>query len=126
MKDINIWLWIYVIGSIPVLLFYAAGFSGWFFDYPMPLFVIIFLILATPVALLVLKTPSAPAWNIALLWGAAVLLTMRIIWGVQVGDGEIGSREATMLLSFTAGSMLWAGIWTAYFLTSERIARTFS
>jgi|TARA_B110000263_G_scaffold196470_1_gene175017 hypothetical protein len=126
MKDIDILLWVYVVGSIPVLLFYAAGFAGWFFDYPLPLFATIFLILAAPVVMLVLKMASVPAWNMLLLWGGAVLLTTRIIWAVQVGDSEIGRREATILLSCTTGSMLWAGIWTAYFLTSERIAQTFS
>ena len=35
------WMLIYVISSIPVLLFYAAGLSGWFFDYPIPLFLLI-------------------------------------------------------------------------------------
>ena len=30
-------LWIYCIGSIPLAFFYAAGLSGWFYEYPKPL-----------------------------------------------------------------------------------------
>ncbi len=67
MEGINGWLLVYLIGSVPVQLFYAAGLSGWFYDYPMGLFVGIFLVLAVPLVIVVLKIPSAPAWNIAAL-----------------------------------------------------------
>ena len=31
------WLLVYIVCSIPVLLFLSAGLSGWFFDYPIGL-----------------------------------------------------------------------------------------
>ena len=31
------WLWVYVIGSIPLMVVYSMGLSGWFFEYPIGL-----------------------------------------------------------------------------------------
>lgn len=47
-----VWLVVYLIGSIPVLMFYAAGLAGWFFDYPIPLFITILGLLAIPLVLI--------------------------------------------------------------------------
>ena len=56
-KGIRGWSLVYIIGSIPVLLFHAAGLSGWFFDYPIALFLVIFLLLAIPLLLLLVNSP---------------------------------------------------------------------
>ena len=42
------WLSVYIVASIPVLLFFSAGLAGWFFDYPIGLWLAIFLVLASP------------------------------------------------------------------------------
>ena len=122
MQDFPGWMYIYALGSIPVMLFYAAGLSGWFYDYPMPLFVSLTVIFLIPVALLFLKLPNAPVWNVALVWTTAVLLTTRIMHGIVQGDIPIERTEVTMLVSFVAFAVAWAGVWTAYFLKSTRVA----
>ena len=76
------WSVVYIVCSIPVLMFYAAGLSGWFFDYPLGLFVAIFLLLAIPLLLILLKSPRAPQWNIAMVWVASIL----IVWGQTIVD----------------------------------------
>ena len=126
-KGMNGWLLVYIIGSIPVLLFYAAGLSGWFFDYPLVLFGAIFLLLAIPLALIVLKSPKAPRWNIAMLWIAAILLTLRITYGVlfqriQEGQPRLNREELLdampTLLAIEIFTLAWAIIWTKYFRKS--------
>ncbi|MCG8606549.1 hypothetical protein MJD09_16395 [bacterium] len=120
----SIWQWVYIIGSIPVLMFYAAGLSGWFFDYPLGLVLVIFLILAIPLMLILLKSPTAPQWNIAMLWTASILITVRIIYGVLFqrrqeglpplsGDELLGAMPT--LLGIIAFSLAWAIVWTKYF-----------
>ena len=47
-KGIKGWLLVYLIGSIPLLMVYSMGLSGWFFDYPAVLMVTIFVLLAVP------------------------------------------------------------------------------
>ena len=126
MDPIKGWMLVYVIGSVPVLAFYAAGLSGWFFDYPMGLFVAIFAVLAVPVGLLLFKHPSAPAWNIAGLWVGAGLITVRVLHGALLADETALTRPAvTTLVAVVTGAFVWAAVWTAYFLLSERVARSF-
>lgn len=50
MEGIKGWLLAYFIGSIPLLMVYAMGLSGWFFEYPFILMVAIFFVLASPIA----------------------------------------------------------------------------
>ncbi len=66
-EGIKGWLLVYIIGSIPVLMFYSAGLSG-VFGYPLVLTLVIFLLLAIPLLLILLKSPKAPQWNIAMEW----------------------------------------------------------
>ena len=117
------WSLVYIIGSIPVLLFHAAGLSGWFFDYPIALFLVIFLLLAIPLLLLLVNSPKAPQWNIAMLWIASILITLRILYGVlfrriQEGQPPLSSEELLgampALLGIVAFSLGWAIIWTKY------------
>ena len=123
-KGIRGWSSVYIIGSIPVLLFHAAGLSGWFFDYPIALFLVIFLLLAIPLLLLLVNSPKAPRWNIAMLWIASILITLRILYGVlfqriQEGQPPLSSEELLgampALLGNVAFSLGWAIIWTKYF-----------
>jgi hypothetical protein len=123
LKGTKGWLAVYVVGSIPVLLFYAAGLSGWFFDYPLGLFVTIFLVLAVPLLLILLKTAKAPQWNIAMVWAASLLITLRIVDGVlfqasRDGRPRLGGEEllaaAPTLLGITVFSLGWAMVWTKY------------
>ena len=118
------WSWVYLIGSIPVLLFHAAGLAGWFFDYPLVLFLVIFLLLAIPLLLLLVQSPEAPQWNIAMLWTASILITLRIAYGllfqrVQEGQPPLSSEELLgalpTLLGIVAFSLGWAILWTRYF-----------
>ena len=118
------WSLVYIIGSIPVLLFHAAGLSGWFFDYPIALFLVIFLLLAIPLVLLLMKSPKAPQWNIAMLWTASSLITLRILYGVlfqriQEGQPPLNGEELLgampTLLGIVAFSLGWAIVWTRYF-----------
>ena len=118
------WSSVYIIGSIPVQLFHAAGLSGWFFDYPIALFLVIFLLLAIPLLLLLVNSPKAPQWNIAMLWIASILITLRILYGVlfqriQEGQPPLSSEELLgampALLGIVAFSLGWAIIWTKYF-----------
>lgn len=128
------WLVFYIVGSIPVLMFYAAGLSGWFFDYPLVLFIAIFLLLAIPLLLILLKYPKAPQWNIAMLWVAAILITLRIIYGVlftgvQEGRPPLSGEELLgaipIFLGIVTFSLGWAIIWTKYFKKSECVRNTF-
>ena len=120
------WSWVYIIGSIPVLLFHAAGLAGWFFDYPLVLFLVIFLLLAIPLLLLLVQSPKAPQWNIAMLWTASILITLRMAYGllfqrVQEGQPPLSSEELLgalpTLLGIVAFSLGWAMLWTRYFKT---------
>ena len=127
MEGINGWLLVYLIGSVPVQLFYAAGLSGWFFDYPIKLFVVIFLVLAVPLVMVVLKIPSAPAWNIAALWVGAGLIALRVLYGVVLADEARLTQEAvTKMAAIVSAAIAWAAVWTMYFLHSDRVARTFA
>ncbi|MFQ5512276.1 MAG: hypothetical protein ACE5EO_10540 [Candidatus Krumholzibacteriia bacterium] len=126
------WLLVYIIGSIPVLMFYSAGLSGWFFEYPIVLLLAILLLLTIPVLLILLKSAKAPQWNIAMLWSAAILLTLRIVSGLlfhEEGQPPV-SRERLLgamptLLGIVTFSLGWAIIWTKYFKQSVRVRNTF-
>ena len=122
------WAVVYLIGSIPVLMFYAAGFAGWFFDYPMPLFISIFVVLAIPLVLILLKSPDAAAWNIFMLRAASILLIVRIVSALLLqrrldGQPPIGGEELLealpVLLGIMTFSVAWTMIWTRYFKSVE-------
>ncbi len=122
----------YLICSIPLLMVYSMGLSGWFFDYPFVLMVVIFLLLAVPLLLVLLKSPKAPRWNIALLWIVAVLMTLRSISVVLMPvSGEEMSREELLVVVVTLSAIVsvslgWAIVWTKYFKESVRVRNTFS
>ena len=134
-KGIGGWLLVYLVGSIPVLLFYAAGLSGWFFEYPLVLMAAIFFALATPLWLLVWKSSAAPTWNVAALWAGSILITVRMLYGAFFGGILAGwprpdSGEMLTELMIFPGiilfSMAWALGWTSYFRRSARVRNTFS
>lgn len=128
------WLLVYVCGSVPFLLFHSAGLSGWFFDYPLWLLGAIFLLLASPLALILLKSPRAPRWNVVTMWVVALLITLRAAAvpfnpetdGAPQGrsPGEWAAAIA-ILAVIVIGSLAWATIWTAYFRRSLRVRNTF-
>ena len=120
----TVWLVVYLIGSIPVLMFYAAGFAGWFFDYPMPLFILCLVVLAIPLVLILLKSPKAARWNIFMLRTSSILLMVRIVSALlfqrRLEDrppisGEELLVALPMLLGIAMSSLAWTMIWTKYF-----------
>ena len=128
------WLLVYIVCSIPVLLFLSAGLSGWFLDYPIGLWLTIFLVLASPLVLILLRSSAAPQWNIAALWIASILITVRIVHGVlfqrmQEGLPQLTGEELLgalpLLLGIVVFSLGWATVWTKYFKTSARVSNTF-
>ena len=126
METLNGWLLVYLMGSVPLALFYAAGLSGRFFDYHLGLFAGIFLVLAVPLVLVVLKLPSAPAWNIASLWVGAGSISLVVLAGALSAD-EARLREVVVIVAAIVSiSIAWAVVWTMYFLSSDRVARTFT
>ena len=117
-----------------LLVFFSAGLSGWFFDYPIGLWLAIFLVLASPLLLVLLRSSEAPQWNIAALWIASILITVRIVYGVlfqriQEGLSQLTRAELLdalpLLLGIVIFSLGWATVWTKYFNTSERVSNTF-
>ena len=134
-KGIGGWLLVYLIGSIPLMLFYSMGLSGWFFEYPVLLMAVIFLALAIPLLLIPLKSSRAPRCNIAALWTASILITLRIVYGVLFqrvleGRQRLSSEELLgalpILLGIVIFSLGWAIVWTKYFKDSVRVRNTFS
>ena len=128
------WLLVYLVCSVPVLLFISAGLSGWFFDYPVGLWLAIFLALASPLLLILLRTSGAPQWNIAALWIASILITIRIVFGVLLQRTQEGLPQLTreelldalpLLLGIVIFSLGWATVWTKYFRSSVRVSNTF-
>ena len=108
-SGLNGWLLVYVIGSIPVLMFYSAALSGWFFDYPIVLFLVILLLLAIPLLFILLKSPKAPRWNIAMVWIASALITLRIIYGVLFQATQEADLLAAMPTSGNSGVLAGMG-----------------
>ena len=128
------WLLVYLCGSVPFLLFHSAGLSGWFLDYALWLLVAIFLLLASPLALILLKSPRAPRWNVVALWVVALQITLRaaaVPFSPETGGAAQGrtpeewATAIAILAVIVVGSLAWATIWTAYFRRSLRVRNTF-
>jgi len=129
------WLLVYLIASIPPMMVYSMGLSGWFLEYPFLLMVAIFLLLAIPLLLILLKSPRAPRWNIALVWIVVVLMTLRsvsVFLFPMASEGEppMSNEELTGIIAVLSGivafSLGWAIVWTKYFRESVRVRNTFS
>ena len=134
-RGVGGWLLVYLVCSIPVSLFFAAGLSGWFLDYPFALWIAIFLVLASPLLLIVLRSSAAPRWNIAVLWIAAISITVRIVHGVLFQrileglprlTGEELLDALPVLLGIVFFALGWAAAWTKYFRTSVRVSNSFA
>ena len=130
MEGIKGWLFVYIIGSIPLLMVYSMGLSGWFFEYPFILMVAIFLVLAIPLLLILLKFPKAPRWNISMWWTVVVFMTLRSISVFLEPGGKEMNIEGMLSVALTLSvivstSLGWAIIWTKYFNKSVRVRNTF-
>ena len=129
-KGIKGWLLVYLISSIPLLIMYSMGLSGWFFEYPFILMVTIFLVLTIPLCLIILKSPKAPQWNISMWWTIVVLMTLRSIsvflepGGKEMSLNEMLSLSLTLLFILSI-SLVWTILWTKYFNKSIRVKNTF-
>lgn len=126
MQGISGWLLFYLVGTIPIFLFWSAGLCGWFLDYPLWLFLGIFIVFLAAPAMLLLRAPSAPTWNITNLWVGAVLISARVVFAASQTDETLLLSHRLILGSTVAVAMVWAAIWTRYFLVSDRVARIFS
>ena len=130
MEGIKGWLLVYIIGSIPLLMVYSMGLSGWFFEYPFILMVAIFLVLAIPLLHILLKSPKAPRWNISMWWTVVVFMTLRSISVFLEPGGKEMNIEGMLSVALTLSvivstSLGWAIIWTKYFNKSVRVRNTF-
>lgn len=126
MNGIRGWLLVYLVVSVPVTFFFAAGLAGRFFDYHWGAVAGIFFILTVPLVLLVLRLPSAPMWNIASLWAGTGSISVTLLVAALTAD-ETRLREVTATMTIILfASIAWAGIWTMYFLRSDRVATTFA
>ena len=130
MKGIKGWLWVYLIGSIPILMVYSMALSGWFFEYPFILMVGIFIILASPLVLIITKSSQAPRWNIFMWRTVVVLMTLRSIsvflepGGKEMSLNEMLSLSLTLLFILSI-SLVWTILWTKYFNKSIHVKNTF-
>ena len=123
MRRMSGWLLVYALASIPVTLFYAAGLSGWLYDYPPALFAGLAFVFYLPVALTFFDVANVRAWNIASLWTGAALLTARIVHGMITSDIPANAISIGVLTGFVLIATMWATAWTAYFRKSARFAR---
>ena len=129
-KGIKGWLWLYLIGSIPILMVYSMALSGWFFEYPFILMVGIFIILASPLVLIITKSSQAPRWNIFMWRTVVVLMTLRSIsvflepGGKEMSLNEMLSLSLTLLFILLI-SLVWTILLTKYFNKSIRVKNTF-
>ena len=129
-KGIKGWLWLYLIGSIPILMVYSMALSGWFFEYPFILMVGIFIILASPLVLIITKSSQAPRWNIFMWRTVVVLMTLRSIsvflepGGKEMSLNEMLSLSLTLLFILSI-SLVWTILWTNYFNKSIHVKNTF-
>ena len=124
-QGIKGWLLVYLICSIPLIVFYSGAFSGWVLDYPLWLVILILATLAIPLVLILLKSEYAPRWNIVELWVVAVLMALRITTGVIMGDMGRADEYIIPLTSFALFPFVWAIIWSRYFKKSVRARNTF-
>ena len=130
-EGIKGWLLVYVSGSIPLLMVYSMGLSGWFFEYPIVLMATIFLLFASPLLLILLRHSKAPLWNIAALWTLVILMALRSIsvFLLPVSGEEMNSEELPVVVMMLSGivsiSIGWALVWTMYFRESVRVRNTF-
>ena len=129
-KGIKGWLWLYLIGSIPILMVYSMALSGWFFEYPFILMVGIFIILASPLVLIITKSSQAPRWNIFMWRTVVVLMTLRSISVFLEPGGKEMSLNKMLSLSLTllfilSISLVWTILWTKYFNKSIHVKNTF-
>ena len=126
---IHSWLLVYLVLSIPVIMFYAMGLSGWFFEYPMPLIFLIFFVFTAPLVAIVKKSPKAPTWNITILWIQSVLLTLRalsvIFFEPFLLGADIPYDAIPILLWIVLSSIIWSTSWTLYFKRSKQVKNTF-
>ena len=125
MEEIKGWLLVYLIGTVPLTLFYAAGLAGRFFNYHMGGVAAIFLVLGVPLVMVIMKLPSAPAWNIASLLVGAGLISLVVLVGALSADGARLREVGLTVAAIVSVSMAWGVAWTIYFLTSDRVARIF-
>ena len=128
------WPLVYLIGSVPLLMMYSTGLSGWFLDYPVVLMVGIFGLLAIPLLLILMKSHRAPRWNIALLWIMVAMMTLRAVSIVLIEplifEGQpMSSADLPGVLSplsvIVGMAIAWATAWTTYFRRSVRVRSTF-
>ncbi len=112
MKRLNFETTFYLLGSIVLALVFSAGLSGWFLDYPMWLFTSLLVVFLIPPVLMLLDLPVANRANIAMMWAGSLLLALRIISGVMMGDVPIEGREALILITFLTVPVVWAVVWT--------------
>lgn len=128
------WLLLYLCASVPYLLFHSAGLSG-LFGYPLWLLAAIFVLLSLPLALILLKSPRAPGWNVVALWVVALSITLRAAAvPFTLPSGAAEDRRSpeewavavAILVAIVAASLAWAAIWTAYFRRSVRVRNIFS
>ena len=131
LKGINGWLLVYLVGSIPLLMVYSMGLSGWFFEYPFILMVAIFLFLSYPLLLIIIKSSKAPKWNIFMWWTVVILMALRSISVFLEPGGKEMNFDDMLSVAFTlfvivSISLGWAIIWTNYFNKSIRVRNTFS
>ena len=126
MQTLSGWLLVYLIGTVPLLVFCSAGLSGWFFDYPIGLFIGIFVVLAAPLVLLVLQVAYAPAWNITTLWVGAGLISLRVLSGILLTEKTLLMSHWLTFATIVSVALAWAIVWTWYFLSSERVAAIFA
>ena len=126
MEGIGGWLLVYLAGSAAGALFCAAGVAGRFFDYDRRVIAGVFVVLATPLALLTLQLASAPALNIAALWVGAGSISGIVIAGMRSAEDARLEEVRPTAVAIVCVAIGWAAAWTAYFLTSERVAMTFA
>ncbi len=99
------------------------GVRGW---------LLLYLIGSVPLLLIVLKSPRAPRWNIALLWIATVLMTLRSVAVILMPSGTLHPMSlgealgvAGILVAIIGTALGWAILWTQYFRLSARVRATF-
>ena len=121
---LNRWELFYLCFSVPIFFFYAVGISGWILDYPVWLIIPIFVIFLIPLLLLAKGSVVAIPWNIRVLYGASLLLLIRILYGVFLqrhfeGLPPLNKEERLAAMPILVGIsvfvVIWAYIWIRYF-----------